>query len=493
MRVHLVIRTASVLALCVLGACKVGPDYTPPEIPMPDAWTQELKTGVFQGPTELAQWWEKFQDPVLNELIDRADKGNLDLAIALARIKQARAALGISKGEFLPAVDATGSAEYIDPSNNGLGGALAGNGSDLWSLGFDATWELDVFGRIARNVESSAAGLGAQYEAYRDVRVVLFAEVAANYMTMRAFQQRLAFANDNVKSQEESLKLAESRFEAGVSPELDVAQAKSNLGDTRSIIPALEQGRVAALLRIAVLLGAHPGEVTEMLGEVLKVPTPPEQVGVGVPADMIRQRPDIRAAERQLAASTAQIGVATADLYPRFALNGFFALESTSLSNLFSSDSVTWGIGVPIRWSLFAGGRIKSNIALQEARTEEALKLYERTVLLAIEEIEGSINRYEQEQQRRDALEFAVEAAQRSVTLSTDLYRQGLVDFQRVLDAQRSLFQFQDSAAQSRGFVSNNLVSLYKALGGGWETRPEEAAKEAAGEEKKPADPAKSS
>jgi NodT family efflux transporter outer membrane factor (OMF) lipoprotein len=486
MRAVLRHRFALLAVLVPLAACKVGPDYQPPETKMPDAWTQEMKTGVVQGPADLADWWTRFGDQTLTDLIERADRGNLDLAIALARIKQSRAALGIAKGEKVPALDATGSAEYVDQSDNGVFGAV-GDGTDLWSLGFDASWELDVAGRIARSVESAAAGLGAQFENYRDVRVLLYAEVARNYITMRAFQQRLKLARDNVKTQQDSLKLAQARLEAGVSPELDVAQAQTNLGNTEQLIPSLEQGRVASMLRIAVLLGVHPGDVRQALDPEGEVPAPPGEIGVGLPADVLRQRPDIRAAERNLAAATARIGVATADLYPRLSLGGFFALESTSLSDLFSSDSVTWGIGMPVRWSLFAGGRIRSNIALEEARTEEALHTYERAVLLAIEEVEGAINRYEQEQLRRDALQRAVTAAQRSVELSLDLYRQGLVDFQNVLDAQRSLLSFQDQLAESEGFVGANLVALYKALGGGWTNRKDPG--EPSGEATK--DPAK--
>ena len=475
-------RLVPTFCLLALAACKVGPDYVRPEVKMPDAWTEEMRNGVVQGPAELADWWKNFGDEKLDELIRRADEGNLDLAIALARIKQSRAALGISKGEYLPVVEARGSVEYAESSKNGVFGALGGDGTDLWSLGFDSSWEIDVAGRIARSVESATAGLGAQYEDYRDVRVILFAEVARNYVTMRAFQQRIKLAKDNVKTQQDSLNLAQSRFETGVSPELDVAQARSNLGNTEQLIPALEQGRVAALLRIAVLLGAHPGDVRSALDEIAEVPQPTKEIGVGVPADIIRQRPDIRAAERRLAAATARIGVATADLYPRLSFSGTFGLESTSLSSLFESDSITWGVGMPVRWSLFAGGRIKSNIKLEEARTEEALKFYERSVLLAIEEIEGSLNRYEQEQDRRDALGRAVTAAQRSVELSVELYRQGLVDFQNVLDAQRTLLSFQDQFAESEGFVAANLVALYKALGGGWDSRPEARAMEAAGD-----------
>ncbi|MHC4939867.1 MAG: efflux transporter outer membrane subunit [Planctomycetota bacterium] len=478
-------RFAASLCLLVLTACKVGPDYKPPEIKMPDAWTEEMRNGAVQGPTELANWWRHFNDPVLTDLIQRADNGNLELKVALARIKESRHLLGIAKAEWFPAVDGTGSGEYTKPSENGVFGPIAGDGTDIWSLGFDATWELDVFGRIARNVESQNAALGSQYENYRDIRVILFAEVARNYMTMRAFQQRLEFANKNVETQQGSLKLAQDRLKAGVAPELDVAQAQSNLGNSEQLIPILEQGRVAAMLRIAVLLGVHPGEVRAALKEVADIPKVDQDLAVGLPADIIRQRPDIRSAERQLASQTAQIGVATADLYPRFSLSGFFALESTSLSSLFDGNSVTWGIGLPVRWALFRGGQIRANIGAAEARTEAALKTYEQTVLLAIEDIEGSINRMTTEKDRAAALERAVAAAERSVTLSLELYRQGLADFQRVLDAQRELLSFQDLLAESRGFVAASVVSLYKALGGGWDSQPEQMAKEAAGEEEK--------
>jgi len=467
--------------LVIATACKVGPDYQPPELHEPDAWSEELRNGVFLGNEEISLWWQNFDDPVLTDLIDRANKGNLDLKIALARIRESRAALGIAKGEFAPAVAATGSAEVIDISANNptVPPGFDPGALDLYSVGFDATWEIDVFGRIARNVESSSAGLGAQYEDYRDVRVVLFAEVARNYMLVRAFQARLEFANKNVESQQESLRLAESRFKAGISPELDVAQAQSNLGSTEALIPLLEQGRVRSVLRLAVLLGVHPGKVREALDEAQPVPQAPEKVTLGAPANLLRQRPDVRAAERQLAAQTAQIGVATAALYPRFSLSGFFAFESGDLGSLFDGDSVTWGIGFPIRWDIFAGGRIKANIEVQKERTEQALKQYELAVLRAIEDVEGSVNRYSQEQDRRDALKRAVIAAERTVTLSLELYKQGLVDFQNVLDSQRSLFNFQDSLALSEGLVVVNLVALYKSLGGGWQQMSEEEAKQA--------------
>ena len=468
----------------IVAACKVGPDYKPPEIKQPDAWSEELRNGVFLGNEEIARWWDKFNDPVLTDLIQRADKGNLGLKITLARIREARAALGIAKGAWSPTVGVGASAEVGEVSSNNPTIPAGANPGvvDLYSVGFDATWEIDVFGRIARGVESAAASLGAQYEDYRDVRVVLFAEVARNYMVMRSFQSRLDLARKNVEAQKSSLELAESRLKAGLSPELDVAQAQSNLGSTEAIIPALEQGRVAAVLRLAVLLGVHPNMVRDALQESQPIPTAPERVTIGAPANLLRQRPDVRAAERRLASQTAQIGVATADLYPRFSLSGFFAFESGDLGSLFSGNSATWGLGMPIRWDVFAGGRIKANIEVQKERTQAQLHAYEQGILLAIEDVEGSINRYTQEQDRRDALKRAVTAAERTVTLSLDLYRQGLVDFQNVLDAQRSLFNFQDQLAESEGFVAVNVVALYKSLGGGWQELSEQQAEEARGD-----------
>lgn len=488
------VRVSLVCCLALLGACKVGPDYVPPELRSPDAWTEEIRNGVLQGPTDLKEWWTKFNDPVLSNLIQRCDTGNLDLGIAMARIRESRAALGIARADRLPSVAGTASANLVRNSANNpfFPPGISANTTDVYSAGFDATWEIDVWGRISRNVASANAGLGAQYEDYRDTRVILYAEVARNYMDLRAFQRRIKLARDNVKTQKDSLVLAEQRLEAGVAPALDVAQAKTNLGSTESLIPSLEQGKTAAILRIAVLLGVHPGAVRKELEKAGEVPTPPSEVHVGVPADLIRQRPDIRAAERRLAAQTEQIGVATAELYPQFSLSGFFGLQSGSLSNLFSSNSVTWGMGFPIRWRIFEGGRIRSEIEVQEARTEQALKIYEQTVLLAIEEIEGSINRFTQEQDRRDALRRAVAAAQESVTLSIDLYRQGLVDFQNVLDSQRSLLSFQDAMAESEGAVAANLVAVYKALGGGWrsmEPPPETPEKGALAEEPEAAEP----
>ena len=480
--------------LLLVAACKVGPDYEVPELPQPDAWSEELRNGVLMGTDDLSRWWDKFNDPVLTDLIRRADEGNLDLKIAIARIKESRALLGIARSDWAPQVAATGSIEAGQVSNNNPNvppGAQL-DAQDLYSLGGEATWEIDVWGRIARSVESSGANLSAQYEDYRDVRVSLFSSVATNYMRMRAAQARIAFAQNNVKQQQDSLGLAQSRFKAGVSPELDVAQAQSNLGSTEALIPLLEQQRVATVLRIAVLLGVHPQKVREVLKEVKPIPEAPAEVTVGAPANILRQRPDIRAAERALASQTARIGVATAELYPQFNISGFFAFETGNLSKLFDSDSITWGLGMPIRWNIFAGGRIRDQIEAEKARTEGALSFYERSILRAVEEVERSMNRYTQEQDRRDALKRAVAAAQRTVTLSLDLYKQGLVNFQNVLDAQRSLNDFQDALAQSEGLVVIGLVGLYTSLGGGWQELSEDQAKKAAeGEAKKKAPAAK--
>jgi NodT family efflux transporter outer membrane factor (OMF) lipoprotein len=461
------------LALALTTACKVGPDYVPPEVATPDIWQLELEGGLLQGGAELAEWWTVLEDPVLDVLIERADAGNLDLVIAAARIREARASLGIVRGEQLPDVDGTGSAERLRTSEDGpfaLSPPGAGNDdTTLYETGLDATWEIDLWGRVRRSVQAAGREYEAAIEDERDVRVVLFSEVARTYVDLRTLQERLEIARSNVVTQEGSLRLTRSRFDVGLVPELHVRQAESNLATTESSIPGLEQAVAAALHRLAVLLGEQPHRLREELGEASPIPAPPEKVVVGIPANLVRQRPDIRAAERRLAAQTARIGVATADLYPRFTLFGSIGWSAEDVDDLIGSSSRVWNIGPSFRWNLFDGGRVRGNIEVQDARTEQLLAVYENTVLLSLEEVENALVAYVKEQQRSDALSRGVVASRRAAELSRDAYDKGLIDFQNVLDADRSVLALEDALAESRGLVVTNLVALYKALGGGWQ------------------------
>jgi len=367
----------------------------------------------------------------------------------------------------------SGAASTIVP---GLGGLLppithntAPDQMNLHAVGFDASWELDVFGGIRRSIESADAGLQATVEDYRDVLVSLYAEVALNYVEVRALQARLAYARSNVTAQQKTLQLTRDRLKAGIAPELDVAQAESNLANTESEIPSLEIALTQTINRLGVLMGEAPSALHDLLVQEAPIPVPPAKTAVGLPAELLRQRPDVRRAERELASATAQIGVATADLYPRFSLSGAFALEGTQVKDLGKIDSRAWSFGPSFRWNIFDGVRNIYRIQAAEAITKQAFIRYQQTVLIALEDVENAMVAYEKEQIRRDALIRAADASARSVKLVQTLYETGLTDFQNVLDSQRSLFQQQDRLAQSEGLVTANLIAVYKALGGGWD------------------------
>jgi NodT family efflux transporter outer membrane factor (OMF) lipoprotein len=428
--------------------------------------------GLATGEANLQTWWTGLGDPILEDLIRRAQESNLGLREALARIGEARAVLGVASGQYWPGADASGAVSRQDLSDNSaLGQALPGtfDPTSLYDVGIDASWEIDVFGRIRRSVESAGAGYEAAIEDYRDVLVTLLAEVALSYTEVREFQARIQYAEANVENQRATRQMTRDRHEGGAVSELDVAQAESNLKNTEAGIPALEIALNTSLNRLAVLLGLPPGAVHEELAAANVLPFPPESLTAGIPADLMRQRPDIRRAERLLASQTARIGVAKADLYPRFSLSGFFAVEAGEGGDLFSSASRTWGISLPFRWLLFDGGRVRSAVQAEEARTEQALVRYERSVLLALEDVENALTAYSLERNRRDRLAEATIATERAVELVQTQYKEGLTDFQNVLDMERSLTAQQDQLAASESAVIKNLIVLYKALGGGWD------------------------
>ena len=454
-----------------LGGCApVGPDYAPPQPQAPPAWHTTLDDGLRVGdpdPAGLAAWWSTLKDPVLSGLIKAAITGNLDLKQAQARVREARAQRGISQADLLPTLDASGT---VGRQRTSLNTGGTGKETDLYSAGFDAGWEIDIFGGLRRSVEAAQADLEASQADLRDVLVTLTAEVARDYVEARTYQTRLAVALDNLGAQRETFELIQSRFDAGLSDELALQQARYNLEDTRSQIPNLRIGLAQALNRLAVLLGQLPGQVHSRLEPPAKAPVTPPTVALGVPAEMLRRRPDIRKAERQLAAQTARIGVATAELYPKFRLAGSIGLESFKSGDLFKAASQAWSIGPSFSWRIFDAGAIRRNIEVQDARQEQYLYAYQAAVLGALREVENAITSYVQEQLRRDRLQAAVDAARRAEQLARAKYQAGLVDFSNVLDAQRSLFSYQDQLATSEGTVTSDLVSLYKTLGGGWQS-----------------------
>ena len=462
---------AGVVLVAALG-CTVGPDYEAPplEQEIPDAWKSAAAEEIGEAGSPLETWWTTLNDPKLVELVHEARLENLSLQTAAARVEEARARLGIATGRYYPdaVLDAAYSRQDLSENSSFVVPPGGFEPFDLYNIGVGFNWEIDVFGRLRRGAESARAGLEASIEDYRDVMVVLMADVAANYIEVRTLQDRIKYGRANVEAQAGSLQLTRDRFDAGLSPLTDVTQAEYNLANSQAAIPALESRLAAATNRLAVLLGKPPGAVDDLLTGESTIPDPDEGVTLGIPADLLRRRPDIRAAERQLASQTALIGVAKADLYPTFSLAGILALESVDSSDLFDSGSTTWSLVPGLRWNIFSGGKIRNNIRVQEAVTQQLLFAYEQTVLFALDEVESTMVAYEREKERRDRLYEAVDASNRTVELVRTQYMSGLTDFLNLLDAQRTLASQQDSWAESEGQVVQNLIALNRALGGGW-------------------------
>lgn len=449
------------------GCWAVGPNYVRPETPVPTAWRNGAAGGLTSeaiDPKALAQWWSSFGDTLLTSLVESAVANNLDLKQAKARVREARARRGAAIAAYLPTVDASASASTSHVSKN----SGADESSEKYSAGLDAGWELDIFGGVRRSVEASTADQQASEEDLRDVLVSLTAEVALNYTSARVYQARLQAAETNLQLQTETYQLVSWRSQAGLSDSLEVQQARYNLENTRALIPSLRTGLEEAMNHIAVLLGQNPGSVHARLGEQGDIPVAAREVAVGVPADVIRRRPDIRKAERQLAAQTARIGVATADLFPKFKLDGSIGLEALSLDGLFHTADKSSSGGGLISLPIFRGGAIRKNIQVQSALQEQSLAAYEATVLGALEEVENALSAFANEQERMKALDDAARACDEAARLAQWQYEAGLIDFGSVLDAQRSLVSFRDQLAQSEGTLTSDLIRLYKALGGGW-------------------------
>jgi multidrug efflux system outer membrane protein len=452
--------------LVVAAGCTVGPDYVRPENSLPGGWHSRLEGGLMENPIDpntLATWWTRLGDTQLSGLIERAVAGNLDLATARSRVRESRARRSVASGALFPTLNAAGSATSSRTDTN----AGPDTSGQVYSANFDAGWEMDFFGGIRRSVEAANADLQASEENLHDVLVSLLAETALNYVEVRTFQARLAAAEASLKTQSETYDLTRWLSQAGLEDELAMYQARYNLENTRSQIPTLRSGLEEAMNRLAVLLGETPGNLAGELEKPQAIPVPPAEVAVGVPADMIRHRPDVRRAERELAAQTARVGVATANLYPQLTLNGSIGLETLSLTEPSSQRSQTVSGGPRFSWAIF-DPTVRPNIEVQSALQEQALISYRAAVLGSLEEVEAALIEYAQEQQRRDNLQQATEAAQAAAGLAQDKYQAGLTDFSNVLDAERSLLSFQDQLAQSNGTVTSNLIRLYKALGGGW-------------------------
>jgi multidrug efflux system outer membrane protein len=472
-------RLATIMLVWGVAGCTVGPEYTAPKTTLPETWGElsedALTTAATQPsmptiePVSLAEWWTTFHDPTLDSLIERTVQANPDLRLAQARVREARAQRGVVSADQFPSVDAFGAYSRSRTSENSFTGGPPGTEDDLYQAGFDASWEIDVFGGVRRSVEAADADIAASIEDRRDVLVTLLAEVAQNYVELRGFQRQIAIAQANLQAQRETLEITQTRLEAGLTSDLDVARAEAQVQTTESQIPALESAARQSIHRLSVLLAQEP---TALLGELSvdsPIPGVRPKVPIGLPSDLLRRRPDIRRAERQLAAATARIGVATADLFPRFSLTGSLGLESSHFSNLGDYGSRFWSVGPSVSWPILDWGRIRSNIGVEDAREEQAFIVYEQTILTSLREVEDSLVAFMNEQARRQTLMGAVESNRRATNLANQLYQQGLSDFLSVLEAQRDLYESEDALVQSDRAVTTDLVSLYKALGGGWE------------------------
>lgn len=463
--------TVAVLPLILASCTMVGPDYRQVKPDVNNDWQAEMEKGLNRTrPNKeiMAKWWQVFEDPLLIQLEKKGVKGNLDLKTSLSRIREARARRDMKRAPLFPTLDAGATAERRRSSET-LGTPGGGDAHGYYRGGFDATWELDLFGQIRRSVQAAQAELEASQADLKDVLISLMADVALNYIQVRTYQHRLDIVRANIKTQKKTYELNKSRYECGIINELTVQQSLRNLEQSRSRIPALRKGLEAAKNRLCVLLGLDPGSLESKLIEMNPIPDIPEQLAVGIPAEALRRRPDLRRAERKLAAQTARIGVATADLYPKFQLGGTIGLESIDSSDFLEMDSGFWSIGPGMEWNIFQAGEIRLNIKIQTEKQKQALIHYRSVLLNAQEEVENALTDYAQEQTRLERLKDSVSAARRAENLARDQFQSGLVDFYNVLDAQRSLFRLQDELVQSKGEVAANVIRLYKALGGGWE------------------------
>ena len=470
------------ITLSLVGCAVVGPNYVRPEVQVPADWNSEAAVHSDSKRADiktLAQWWSTFDDPELTSLIERAIQNNTDLRKAKARVREARARRGVRRAALFPSVDASGSLQHtrssaqtgINPLSAGSNAQVGGTAeSDLYSTSFDASWELDLFGGKRRDVEASQADLKASEDDLNDVLVSLIGEVASSYVDLRSFQTRLSIAEANRDTQQETYQIVQWRREAGLTTDLDVDQAKYNLEQTKAQIPTLQTGIEKAKNRLAVLLGLNPGSLEKKLGERKSIPIASQEIAYGIPADVLRNRPNVRRTERKLAAETARIGVQTAELYPKLTLSGSIGLEALFLSNLLNTSSKVYSYGPSFKWNIFNAGSIRQNIEAQNAVQEQALITYEASILSALEEVNNALTAYAKEQIRWQSLLEASQAADRAAGLAQNQYSSGLIDFQTVLDSQRSQLNFQELLVVSEAAMTSDLIGLYKALGGGWQS-----------------------
>ena len=455
--------------LCLTGCVKPTVAPVTPGEGAPDTFvSMPMEEGEMLAAMDLAVWWTLFDDEALSSLVQRSLDANLNLATAAARIEEAFAERGIAAGERVPSVNGTAGL-FETRLSDALGGSAGNRDFSLSSVGFDASWEIDLWGRISKMVEAADAAAQASVEDFRGVRASIASQVVVNYVSLRELQLRQKLAEENITLQKETLTLTQGRFDAGLVPKLDVDQAALNLARTEAVLPQLRQSEAETLRALEILSGTLPGALAEELAELTDVPLPASTNLRDLPANIIRRRPDLRVAEQQMLAAASRVGVAKAELYPRISLYGSFAWEARDGDDLFGGDSVGYSFGPSILMPIFQGGRLRSQVDAAEARALQAELAYRQQVLEALGEVENALTSYQEEQVRSAKLAAGVEASKSTVIQVRSLYENGLVTFLNVLDAERNLAAIQDEAAASLGQTSRNLATVYRAFGGGWD------------------------
>ncbi len=500
---------AAVASALWLAGCAVGPDFTAPSVSSPVSWfdwhtrpqVATLQSEVVATPINVA-WWTLFRDSTLTSLEQRAAAQNLDVRTATVRLAESRAQLGVANAGLFPTIDANASYTREKASERGLlglaggsntpssspppGSAANGIGSgtggipgssgfavqpfNLWQYGFDASWELDLWGKVRRQVESANASVEASGEARRASLLSVLAEVARDYIDLRGIQRRIQIAQENLRTAQKSLQLTQQRYAGGLTSDLDVSSAQAQVASLQAELPQLQQQEAEGINALSLLLGEHPGALQAELLKPKAIPPVPPEVPAGLPSDLARRRPDIVEAEARLHSATADIGVAVADFYPQVTLSGSLGIQALQFKDLASWGARQYAFGPSITMPIFDSGNIHATVVLRKAQAQEAAIGYQQTVLRAWHEVDNALTAYDSEQRRRDRLVQQVAANRQALTLATQRYEQGLGDFLQVLDAQRSLLSAEQQYAQSTTTVSTNLVALYKALGGGWES-----------------------
>lgn len=456
------------LILIFLTGCAVGPHYQTPEVALPTSYYEPHDKKEIDL-SELKEWWTAFHDPLLNALIHEALSQNLDLKIAIEKIHQVRAEYQIETAELYPKIDLTAEQKRTRISQNLFDSSFLGPPmQNFYKVGFDASWEIDIFGKQRRAKEGAYYTYEAEVESARDIYITLLSEIAATYIQVRGFQQKIALSKRDIYIQKELLELAEVRFVAGLDSELSPQEIEVNLEESQALLPTLETSYRQSLHRLAVLLGKTPESLHGDFSEQQAIPINTSPIPVGLPSDLLRRRPDIRKAERLLAAATANVGEAIADLFPRFSLLGSFGFESNKTHNWFKAKSHSWSLGPNIDWPIIYFGRIRSNIRAQNAKQEQALLNYEQTILTSLEDVENSLVAYYKEEERTHRYEKQVKASRRTYELTRDKYLSGLVSFSILLDADSALVFAENNLVDSQQSLSTHLVALYKSLGGDW-------------------------